>query len=165
MADSAVQIYCAGPVLTPFEPVEPIARIQIYSVIPSKKNLYAKRRGPGKGMYIPRKVQSQLDAIAAQIPVEYRHMYLENPDIEIEFALPEDINKQHTPWMSDPDGRITTMFDIFVKLGILQNDNFRTNNGYKLLHPATLSTEIDLTTFTFYKNGDLMKALKERFSS
>lgn len=144
----------------------PIAQFILFGPVPSKKNMYKKRHGPGKGMYIPKEVQALLDNLRLQIPFDVKDAKLLHPDIEIEYFLPTDINKQHTPWESDPDGRFTTLLDVFVKAGVLENDSFKTCNGCKLLHPAKLSAQdgrsIDETQITLYENGGLMKSLRER---
>lgn len=147
-----------------------ISRFVLHGPLPSKKNMYKKRmRGPGKGLFIPPEVVSQLNNLLLQIPPDLRGAGLLNPDFEIAYSLPHDIKGQHNPWTSDPDGRFTTLLDLFVKVGLLRDDNFNSNNGFKLIHPARVSDldglDIDSVQITVYDNGGLMKALRERFLS
>jgi hypothetical protein len=105
------------------EPIE----ISLRGHIPSKKNSYSPRKDR-PGFFKNSKLQSQLDRLALQIPVECRDLNLESPDLHFYFTY------EKANW--DTDNAMTSLIDLLVQYGVLANDNIRRLNGMKVIHPA-----------------------------
>lgn len=107
----------------PAGPIEIIFR----GHIPSKKNSYSPRKDK-PGFFKNSKLQTQLDRLALQIPGEYRDLKLESPDLHFYFTY------EKANW--DTDNAMTTLLDLLVRYGVLKNDNIKSLNGLKVIHPA-----------------------------
>lgn len=95
----------------------------------AKKNLKRTFRGKDGKMAVTYGAgQDALDRLSMQIPGEVRDLGLLHPDIEFFFTVPDG--------RIDTDNSITTLMDILVKMGVLQDDSVAKNNGTKTIHPA-----------------------------
>lgn len=106
--------------------MEPIELILIGKP-PSKKNRYTPNKD-GKGFHKNKRLQTELDRLAMQIPGQYRDLNLVSPDISFHFTF-EKFN-------SDRDGAVTAILDILVDMSVLRGDNTTSCNGTITIHPA-----------------------------
>jgi Holliday junction resolvase RusA-like endonuclease len=125
--------------VTPEGEVHPPFELRLWSKIPAKKNSYTpgtRRNAKGKlvgTFYKNRKLQTELDRIAVQLPGEFRGLRLRHPDIQAFFYTPDG--------RSDRDNIFQTVLDLLVEYEVLDNDSISSCNGTIVLHPAVKSTD------------------------
>ncbi len=118
---------------------EPIV-IELRGKTPAKKNNWHPRRGGGVGITDPA-IQTMIDRMAMQIPGHVRDLKLVSPEIHFHFFY------EKANW--DRDNAVTTLLDILVKYGTLQDDNVAQCNGPILIHPAERSDEDSVKIILF----------------
>lgn len=101
--------------------------IQLKGKIPSKKNSYTPRKD-GKGFFKSTELKTELDRLAMQIPGWARDLKLVHPDLHFHFTYAK------ANW--DRDNACTTLMDLMVTMGTLENDNIASSNGTTTIHPA-----------------------------
>lgn len=92
--------------------------------VPSKKNRYKPRKsGSGKAFYKDDTLQTQINALAWQIPQELKGLKLIHPKIKVRFDVPR------SGMAGDRDNKYTTLLDILVTSNVLLDDSIRACNG------------------------------------
>jgi Holliday junction resolvase RusA-like endonuclease len=98
--------------------------------IPAKKNLKTPVRNKEGKVRFYNPGQADIDRLALQVPAELRDLRLRHADFEFWFQVPDG--------RRDRDNSVTTLFDIFVQMGVIWNDSIARSNGKITIHPATL---------------------------
>ena len=102
--------------------------IVIQADVQTKKNNYGQTKS-GK-RYKPTHIVETEKLALQQIPAEYFGMDLKHPGVEVFMEMPKK------SWAMDQDGAWTTVLDYLVKAGVVHDDNIRSFNGPKYLHPV-----------------------------
>jgi len=115
--------------------------------IPSKKNKYNIRRTKGGGhtLYKDASLQSELDAIAFQIPPGLKGKVYRHPAMTFKFDVPKP------SLSSDRDGKYTALLDILVKAKVIHDDCIRHCNGKHTILESEITDE-HTTTVTIEPN-------------
>ena len=104
----------------------------------SKKNRKAPRKD-GRGLFLEKKTRITLKQMEAQVPGEYRDIFLENPSVEWSFT--------YTYAGIDIDGIISTVLDILQKYGVIRNDNIKRFGGRAVINEPVRG-DVDSVTIT-----------------
>lgn len=102
--------------------------IVLIGAVPSKKNEKTPFKNKAGKMRFYNPSQAAIDRLSMQVPATVRDLGLLHPDIEFTFTVPHG--------GMDTDNTVTTLMDILVTMGVLQNDSVARNNGRKTINPA-----------------------------
>ncbi len=128
--------------------------LELHGRIPSKKNSYTPRKD-GKGFFKSTDLKTQLDRLAMQIPGWARDLKLVHPDLHFHFT--------YTKANWDRDNACTTLMDLMVQMGTLENDNISSSNGTTTIHPAERGEDDMVKIIIFPRSADGEEASPSRY--
>ncbi len=98
--------------------------LELFGNIPTVKDSYLPVMRKGKpALTKDRKLTAKLNYILEQIPREFWDLRLKDPEIVMQRFAPPGNQRR------DRDGILTTLLDLLVRAGILEDDSDLYNNG------------------------------------
>src|SRR6266568_4422907 len=108
--------------------------LEIYGNIPTVKDSYLPVMRKGKpALTKDRKLTAKLNYILEQIPREVWDTKLKHPTITMQRYAPEQNQRR------DRDGMLTTLLDLLVRAGVLEDDSDLYNNGAWHILPTQIA--------------------------